>query len=877
MAALRKALGDGPGGPYVATVPRRGYRFVAAVSRQETRPALDKSTPFNNLPSRLTRVIGREATVAALRDRLQRSRFLTIVGCGGVGKTTVALTLAHELADAHAEAVCFIDLAPLAEAQLVGAALASALGMALVTHDPVPALIAFLRNRQMLIVLDSCEHLVSAAADLSEQLLKACPSVRILATSREALRADGERLVHLAPLAAPSSMGRLTAVESLAFPAVQLFVERVAANIEEFGLTDDTASVVADICRRLDGVALAIELAAGRVAAFGIYGVAKRLDDRMRLLTRGSRTALKRHQTLGATLDWSYETLSDPERMVLRRLAVFVGGFTLEAATAIVTSMAVGASDVPDLIGDLVAKSLVVAERDDSRVRRLRLLDTTRAYALVKLSESSEADATAEHHARYYCSVFERATDEWEKRRPEEWLALYGNEIDNVRAALRWAYSPTGDSGIGADLTIGVIPLWFHLSLTDECRSGVEQALASLQPGPNRDARTRQVLSLYAMLGLSRTFTRGLAPEAAVAWMKAFEVAEELDDTEHQLGALWGMWACHMGAGDYRAALEVARRFAALARLATSAADLPIADRMLGAPLHYLGEHGPARRHIERMLQREAAGVTRSSSIRARFDQPVAGRAVLAHMLWLQGFPDQAIQAARKSVDEARAIGHAISICDALAQAAGPVALLTGNRAMAEESISMLLDRAAEHALDSWHVLGRCLKGELLIRYGDVEAGLSCLRAALDDLREVRFAPYQTAFLGSLAEGLSKAGQHEQGRLVIDAAIQRAERREEGWCIAELLRVKAVTLVRHCASGPAPEAEHLVRRSLQIARQQRALSWQLRAASTLARICRGGARRGEIRRMLAQVYQRFTEGHETADLLAAKDLIGELT
>jgi predicted ATPase/DNA-binding winged helix-turn-helix (wHTH) protein len=878
IAALRKALADGPGRPaYVATVPGRGYRFIGAVSRRNGDTASStRAPPSNHLPNRLTRVIGRAAAVASLCERLQRSRFFTIVGCGGVGKTTVALAVARQLVETFADPVCFIDLAPIAEPGLVACALASALSLPLVTNDPEPALIAFLRDRRLLIVLDSCEHVVEAAARLAEGLLTACPGVRILATSREALRADGERLIHLPPLAVPSSSDRLTPAVAVTYPAVELFVERTAASVDEFELTDANTPAVADICRRLDGVALAIELAAGRINAFGVYGVAKRLDDRMRLLTRGSRTALKRHQALGATLDWSCESLTDPERMVLRRLAVFVGGFTLEAASAVVTSAAVSASDVPDLIADLVAKSLVIAETDDRSGSRFRFLDTTRAYALAKLSESGELDEIAQRHAIHYRSVFERATEEWQTRPPDEWVSLYGREIDNVRASLRWAFSSAGDSGIGADLTLGVVPLWFHLSLTDECRSGVEQALASLRPGPDREARSRQVMGLYAMLGLSRTFTKGLAPEAAVAWTKALEVAEELNDSEHQLGALWGLWACRLGTGDFRAALAVAAKFAALARRTGSTGDLPIGDRMLGAPLHYLGEHVRARRYVERMLQREAAALPRSPSIRARFDQPVAGRAVLAHMLWLQGFPDQAVQTARKAVEEAIATSHAISICDALAQAAGPVALLVGDRALAEQSVSMLLDRAGESSLESWHVLGRCLQGELLVRYGDLAAGLALLRAALEDLREVRFAPFHTGFLGALAEGLSKAGQHDAGRSVVDGAIRRAQRREEGWCLAELLRIKAVTVFREGGKSDRREAERLARRSLEVARKQNALSWQLRAATSLARICRGGERHDEVRRLLGHVLRRFAEGHATADLKAAEALLNEL-
>ena len=304
----------------------------------------------------------------------------------------------------------------------------------------------------MLLVLDNCEHVIDAAATLAVVVLTGAPGVHVLATSREPLRVEGEQVHRLSPLASPPAPAQLTATEALGFPAVQLFVERAAATLDEFELTDTDAPIVADICSKLDGIALAIELAAARIDTFGVRGVAAHLDDRFQLLTRGRRTALPRHRTLRATLDWSYQLLPEPERVVLRRLAIFAGGFTEEAASAVVASAEIAASEVVESLANLVTKSLVSVDVGGVLVR-YRLPETIRAYALGKLAESGEREPIARRHAEYHLGLFERAEAEAKTRPMAEWLAEYRPRIDNLRAALDWAFSPGGDAAIGVALT----------------------------------------------------------------------------------------------------------------------------------------------------------------------------------------------------------------------------------------------------------------------------------------------------------------------------------------------------------------------------------------------------------------------------------------
>src|SRR3954464_11014547 len=332
VSALRRALGDGKDGRrYIATIPGRGYNFVAPVRfeklSQAPLPATTALAAAHNLPLAATRVIGRADVVATLVSRLAQERLLTIVGPGGVGKTTVALAVAERMISDYEHGVWLVDLAPLGDPRLVPSTVATVLGLEVRTENPLPGLIAALRDRRMLLLLDNCEHVIDAAASLAAAILSGVPGVNILATSREPLRVAGEREHHLGPLGSPPTSSRPTAAEAAAFPAVQLFVERVSAIVEDFALTDANAPPVAEICRRLDGLPLAIEFAAPRVEVLGVEGLAARLDDSLQLLGARRRTTMPRQRTMRAVVDWSYGLLSGDEQPFFRALGIFKGIF----------------------------------------------------------------------------------------------------------------------------------------------------------------------------------------------------------------------------------------------------------------------------------------------------------------------------------------------------------------------------------------------------------------------------------------------------------------------------------------------------------------------------------------------------------------------
>lgn len=872
IAVLRRALSeDQSTARYIAAVPARGYRFIAPISRSELPDGAAEDAAPNNLPRQLTRPIGREEAIAILEGRVQRSRLVSVVGPGGIGKTTVGIRVAEELSSSYEHGVCFLDLAPLRDPLSLPSVLASQLRLPEIAGDTVSLLTAHLRDKRMLLVFDSCELILDAAAGLAEILLREAPGIGILATSREALRVEGESVYRLPALDMPPHGSGLTAADALAFSAIRLFVDRATSSGSEFTFDDDEAPIVTHICRQLDGIALAIELAAGRVEAFGTRGIAELLNDRLRLLTGGRRTALPRHQTLAAMIDWSYGALSREEQAVLRGLAVFAGEFGREAAAAVAFDALAKERDVPGQLAQLVAKSLLAVDTH-GKAARYRLLDTTRAFAASKLREEGELSLAVQRLARYLCETLEHSAEEVETLSSEDWLLKYGSQINDVRYVLDWAFSDNGGSDIGVAVTVSAIPLWYQLSLVDECLTAVRRALLAIDPGEKRDGRARQVMQLYRALGLSQAFKVGFAPQAPAAFAKALEIAEELGDVDAQAEALWGLWIAQVGMGEYRASRDNADRFV---RLARNSLDRFIGDRMLSMTLFCMGDLRGARRHADLMLEHDVSTeLPPGGFVRFRFGQSVSARVQPAQLLWMQGFPDEAVRAADAAVDAARTSGHAISLCEALARWSCPILVHVGDLAAADCAITELLDLAKFNGLGPWEVFGRCWKAALLIQQGQPERGVPLLRSGLAELRQVKlFNLYNVRFVCFLADGLALLGEHAEARALVEAAIAASEHKEELWYITELYRLKGEILAK-CGHGD--EAEQCYLHSLELARQQDALSLELRAAVSLSQSALARGDRTGAREFLATVYERFSEGFDTADLRAAKAILAEL-
>jgi predicted ATPase/class 3 adenylate cyclase len=448
--------------------PEQVYQLVAPDLPQKFFPLRSLDALPNNLPLQLTSFIGRENEIQRVVDLLDAHRLVTLVGTGGVGKTRLALQVGADLLDRYEDGVWFIELAPLSDGTMILNELAPLFGVQGSGDRPLlDALLAALRPKHALLIIDNCEHLVDPAADIIEKVLRASPKIRIIATSREALKIAGETVHRVASLDEESG--------------IALFAERATSATDSFELTDANAQIVAKICRRLDGIALAIELAAARVRAVDVGELFARLDERFRILTGGSRTALPRQQTMRALIDWSYDLLAPVEQALLRRVAVFSGGWSLDAATNVCAGDELQSWDVLDILTSLVDKSLVTAELNDTVISgaklRYRLLESTRQYAAEKLASSGERDRMRRVHAEYLSSVARDANERWSTTPTRTWVPPLEAELDNFRAALDWAIAEGQDLELGAALTSALSGLWSQLGTRTEALRYAEAAL----------------------------------------------------------------------------------------------------------------------------------------------------------------------------------------------------------------------------------------------------------------------------------------------------------------------------------------------------------------------------------------------------------------
>jgi len=456
--------------------PEQVYQLVSPDLPSEFPPLRSLEALPNNLPLQLSELVGREADINEVEKRLAKTRIITLVGTGGVGKTRLALQVGANLLDSYPDGVWFIELAPLTDPTFVVGAIAAVLDMQGTEDKPlIEVLVRSLRHRQALIILDNCEHLVSGAADAADRLLHGCPGVRILATSRVGLNIEGETVLRVASLGVPKRSDELSVQDTKLFGAIALFEERASAALESFTLDESNTAVVAQICRRLDGIPLAIELAAARVKVLSVQQLAARLDERFRILTGGRRNVLPRQQTMRALIDWSYDLLTENEKAMFRRVAVFAGGWTLDAASDVCADEQIERWDVLDLLSALVDKSMVVAELSGAE-QRYRLLESTRQYAWEKLVESGERDRMGARHARFFEAFGQQHYAETATMSIRAWNALMEPELDNFRAVLNWTLAERHDLALGASAAAVSAPLFSRLNLRIEGSRWVDLA-----------------------------------------------------------------------------------------------------------------------------------------------------------------------------------------------------------------------------------------------------------------------------------------------------------------------------------------------------------------------------------------------------------------
>jgi predicted ATPase/DNA-binding winged helix-turn-helix (wHTH) protein len=879
ISAVRKALGPDRG--LLKTASGRGYRLLGSWTAQQrgaTAPPVysplirtSGAPPANNFPPLITRLIGRSAACQFVRDLVSAYRVVTLTGPGGIGKTSLAIKAVRYLLPDFEDGGWIVELAALSDPGLVPSTVASTLGLKLAGEISAEAVARAVGARHLVLVLDNCEHVIDAVANLAETLTRLCPRTTIVATSREVLRIDGESVYRVPPLEVPAP-GQAAPDTIMQYSAVELFVARTKALNAGFTPTSEELASIAAICRHLDGIPLAIEFAAARAAVISVQGVAAGLRDRFALLTAGRRTALPRQRTLRATLDWSHELLPDAERRLLRRLAVFPGGFTIDAAAAVMTDTGFDASAVLDGIANLVAKSWVSLDKSGAAAR-WTLLETIRAYALEKLAEHAEADIAAEHHALYFRDLFAAQARGARSSLSDEDLARRVREIDNVRAALDWSFSPAGDQAIGIDLTAAYLPVWRYLSLMRECRERCERALLSLEPHVTANVRLRMELQM-ALAG-AIFITMGPPEQAKTRLIEALETADALNDLNAQVRALSTLVAIYASRGEYGRAQTAAKRIEQIAHRIDDPILIRFAYQQMGATLLLMGRPREAQQYLERVLRSPAAPGDRRGVIYYNSNDHAAARVMLARALWMQGFAEQALNEARLSLKELQGTDHQLLLCRTLYQGICRIATMIGDFATADREIARLIEVATGLNARLWETAGHFLKGKLLAERGEFAQGLLVLRDAFETCDRTGWHMSYSEFKSDLALAFFGTGRLDEALIALDDAMaaDREGADGHGWYAPELLRIKGEVLLQQAADQLVLAAEDCFNQAAQMAREQGALFWELRVALSVARLRVSQGRHHEARAPLASVYDRFTEGFATADLQAAHTLL----
>lgn len=875
ISAIRKALGVDRA--LLNTVSGRGYRMlgnwtIRQASKPEHRTDHSERKPRqafrSNVPMAGSALIGRSAATQHLLNVLSAYRLVTLTGPGGIGKSALALEVARSLFPTFEGDCWLVELASLSDPGLVPSAVVPVLGLKIGgTVISAEAVARAIGGEKLLLVLDNCEHLADAAASLAEALVRMCPNASVLATSREILRSEGEYVYRVPPLDVPPP--RLeSAVNVDEYSSVQLFTTRLMALHSGFSASAENLPLIASICRRLDGIPLAIEFAAARVAVLGLQQVAERLNNRFSLLTAGRRTALPRHQTLRATLDWSYELLPDAERTLLQRLSIFVGGFTFEAATAVMGDTGATDSAVAEGIASLAAKSLVSLDTSVAS-GRWRLLETTRAYGLDKLDETGATDQVARRHTEFFRSLFAPAAVS--PRVALDDLPHYIRDIDNLRAALDWAFSRgNSDGGLRIGLAVAAAPVLLATSMLPECHRWSERAILVL--GDDRRG-TAEEMRLQAGLGYSLMFIQGGSDAARAALDRSLLIAEERGDILYQMWLMVSLNIFHSRKGNFTIALQYARRGSATATILGDPAAIALAQFGLGNSLHFIGDLGGASAELEAALLHRPRS-PQSGTTYLGYDYDILAAIALANTLCLQGHPDQAVERARRTIKDAERIDDPIVLSIVLRHAV-LLFLWIGDLPYAEELIDWYISNARSHSLAPQIAAGRGLKGELTIRRGNAQGGVDFLQGCLEELRATHYGLMISAFHISLAEGLAATGRFAESMRTADDGINLVETNGDMINMPELLRVKGTVLF----SMPKPrvdEAEASLIHSLELSRKQGARASELRAAIDLTRLMEAQGRREDARALLQPVYDQFDEGLDTADLKSAARLLATL-
>ncbi|TPG56556.1 ATP-binding protein [Sphingomonas glacialis] len=868
VAALRAVLGHNSAGKsFVINIAGRGYQLGAEVRRLDAPDSrvMDARSPIRPIPIRVSQILGRDDTISLLASELGTRQFITVVGFGGIGKTTVALAVAERCKDLY-DNIAFVDLGLLPPSSHVGQAVALAVGLTMDVDDTVPVLTALFEHTKTLIILDNCEHLISSAALFSETLFRSAPNIALLCTSREPLRASGEWVYRLKPLRVPPA-GREseTAESAMSHSAVQFFVHRAKSANIDFALGETDIEAVCEICRKLDGIPLAIELAASWSDMYGVRALAANLNEIILSQGLGRRGAADRHTSLRATMKWSYGLLALPEQRLLRRLSVFAGEFSLEAAMVVGGDAEESEDRLRYALAELVQKNLVNMRSSNDQAL-YHLLEAPRAFARETLSAAGELDTVRRQHLLWVLDQLNQAKAAYRPAARRQWLRDHVTLLDETRGAAFWSLTEGCAPDLAIELGFRAVVLWFHFSRNFEAREFLEAVQARSATAPGRS--DLEDMRLRTALGVSLMFTRAPNAEVVSNWQVVLRLADANGDSRVQMMAQCGLWLMASFRTDFGAAGLHARAFAALAQAEGSRDDIATAARLEAGIQFSLGELDRAREACNQALTASAEPDAGSGAVFFHFDlrSQILGR--LSKIDWLQGRFDDALANAQLGIDAAQQSGHDLSVGFAILDGLAQLAIWLGDAPLTQKALDRFITmpegrglRASE-AVDVMGAAALAQQGEIT-QAADIVARVFSQPSGLVILG--RFP----SLTGRFADILGEAGQFDEAVKLVGAAT-RWEDTERGDVMSpELMRARGRLLV---VSGDTAGAAACYRDASRLAERHGSVAWQLRIAIDHLTLVRGTAEETLARRDLESVVSRLGPG-DSSDLRRAAQLL----
>ena len=821
VSTLRKVLGHQEDHPFIVNQAGSGYRFVHAVERRATDAGHVSATGATvrargNLPLRPNRLIGRDSVLEELAEQLGSRRALTIVGPGGSGKTSVAVALASRMAPEQADGAWFVDLSALVDGSLVPSSIASVLRLPVVSDRQTTELAHALQRRRMLLLLDNCEHVAGAVALLVEALIGTCPHLRVLATSRQPLGFEREEVSELKPLAVPAASAKTSAADAMSSPAAQLFVERLGESSELLELDDDGLARVVEICRSLDGLPLAIELAAAYARTLGLDSLVHGLRDRLLPMALGPRT-VERHRSLRSLLDWGWDLLGTPARRLLARVAVFRSAFDVRGAAALAEASGSSVEDVVPLLRECVQKHLIVEDLSADGDGRYRLLETTRAHALGRLDASGAASEARLSHARYLHAELTsvEGSAQSAKERRSAWEEGV-QRIDDVRAALDWTFGPGRATALGADLLIASAGLWLGTAKLSEFARRIGVALERLlHDGLQADTREMQLQMLRGALAFNVV---GVDDARNRALNRALEIARKVGARGVQITALWNRMGSEHIDGNYPAMHAWIDQIADIAD-----ADDAVESAMV-LRLRALADSRMGRLNQSLILGSAAISQAQlqfgTQRARLRYDPQATALANQAFTSWHRGRLDNALDTLSQAVDAARQLRDPPTLCYVLGQVAIAVWAWSGDDAQARHGIAELIEQAEEHGFPFYASFARAYELALDFRRGAPNPGLARAREA---------CAIQPQFHKEILVTIA-------AELIDDATLVRARQGASGWSTPAILRAAAIRRISEGGSR-APEAALAdLAQAWNVAAAQGGVTWQILVLASMTEI-----------------------------------------